>query len=132
MKEGDHGPLELGTTTGIDGSWRESLPDDRLADVGCDEQGNATAETVTLLEEFVQEDDYETGDDQLDNQEHTDASTEVRWLSIETSEHVDERLTKGENDREELLSGLVKFAVGFKVEVHVDQVCASQELREGQ
>lgn len=38
MEEGDDGSFEFGSSTGVDGRRRESLPDDRLADVGRDEE----------------------------------------------------------------------------------------------
>ena len=49
VEEGDDGALELRTTTCIDGCGRKCFPDDRLADVGSNEKGNAAAQTVSLL-----------------------------------------------------------------------------------
>lgn len=37
MNESDDCTLEFGTTTGVDGGWRESFPHDGLADVGGNE-----------------------------------------------------------------------------------------------
>ena len=54
VEEGNDGPLELGAAAGVDGRRREWLPDNRLADVGRDEQRYARAETVALLEELVE------------------------------------------------------------------------------
>ena len=53
MEEGDDGALELGASAGVDGRRRERLPDDGLADVGGDEEGNSGAEAVALLEKLV-------------------------------------------------------------------------------
>ena len=47
VEERDHGALELGAAAGVDGGGGETLPDDRLADVGGDEQGDTGAETVS-------------------------------------------------------------------------------------
>ena len=63
------GALELRSTAGVDGCGGESLPHDRLADVGGDEERDTTAETVALLEELVEEDDNKSSNNQLDNQE---------------------------------------------------------------
>ena len=37
MEERNNSPLKFGSSAGIDGRWRESLPDDRFADIGGDE-----------------------------------------------------------------------------------------------
>ena len=38
MEEGNESTLEFWSTAGIDGGGREGLPDDGLADVGCNEE----------------------------------------------------------------------------------------------
>lgn len=43
MEERDDGAFELGLMAGVDGCGGEGLPDDELADVGGDEEGNARA-----------------------------------------------------------------------------------------
>ena len=50
VEERDDSTLKLGATAGVDGRRRERLPNNRLADVRHDEQGDARAETVALLE----------------------------------------------------------------------------------
>ena len=45
VEQRDDGPLELGAAPGVDGGGGEGLPDDGLADVGGDKQGNSRAET---------------------------------------------------------------------------------------
>lgn len=62
MEERDNGTLKFGSTAGVDGGGRESLPDDRLADVGSDEERDTGTNAVPLLEELVEEDDNESGD----------------------------------------------------------------------
>ena len=53
VEERNDRALELGAAAGVDGGRRERLPDDRLADVGGDEQRNARAETVAFLKKLV-------------------------------------------------------------------------------
>jgi hypothetical protein len=43
------------TSAGVDSGGREGLPDDGLADVGGNEQGDAGAQTVALLQQLVQQ-----------------------------------------------------------------------------
>ena len=45
------------TSSGVDCGGREGFPYDRLADVGGDEQGDARAQPVALLQQLV-EDNY--------------------------------------------------------------------------
>lgn len=72
VEESNDGSLELGTTASVHGSGRERLPHDGLADVGRNEEGDSGSETVALLEELVEEEDDQTGDDQLDNDQEAD------------------------------------------------------------
>ena len=74
MDKGQNRTLELRATTSVNGHWAECLPEDLLADVGGNEEGDTGAETVTLLEELVQVEDEEPGDDQLSDDEDGVAS----------------------------------------------------------
>jgi len=65
------------TTAGVDGCWTESLPDDRLADVGCDEERYAGAEAVAFLQKFIQQEDNEAGDKQLYDNEQADSGADL-------------------------------------------------------
>ena len=60
VEQGNHGALELGTAAGVDGGRRKRLPDDALTDGGGDEQRNARAQSVSLLEKLVEADDNDT------------------------------------------------------------------------
>ena len=82
VEQRNDGTFELGPTTNVDGGRGEGLPDDRLADVGGDEQVDAGSETVALLKKFVEKDDDEGGDDELNDEEKANTSTEVTWLTI--------------------------------------------------
>ena len=97
MEEGNESTLEFRSTAGVDGSGGERLPDDGLANVGSDEERDTGTETVTLLEKFVEENDNESGDDELDDQQKADTSAEVTWLAIKTGKDVDGSLTKRDN-----------------------------------
>jgi hypothetical protein len=102
VDKGDDGTLELGTSAGVNGSGRESLPDDRLANVGGDEKRDTAAETVALLEELIEEDDDQSGGKKLDNEENADTSTEVGGLAVEAGQDVNAGLAEGQDDGKEL------------------------------
>jgi hypothetical protein len=53
VEEGNDGTLKLRPTASIDSGGRKRLPDDRLTDVGGDEERDTRAKTITLLKEFV-------------------------------------------------------------------------------
>lgn len=54
VEESDDCALELGTLLGSNCYWGETLPEDVLADVCSDEEGDTWAETITLLQELIQ------------------------------------------------------------------------------
>ena len=128
MEQCDDCSFKFWSSPGVDGCWGESLPDDGLADVRGNEQGNTTSKPITLLQQFVQKDNNETCYHELDNQEHADTCTKIGWLSIKTCEHIDTSLAKGNDDSKEFLGGLVEFAVGLQVKIDVDEMCTSKKL----
>ena len=69
VEESDDGAFKLDTVLGLDRDGRERLPQDGLADVGGDEEGDAASETVALLEELVKEDDNDSGEGELEDDE---------------------------------------------------------------
>lgn len=101
VEEGNESALEFWSTASVDGRRRERLPDDGLANVGGDEEGDTGTESVTLLEKFVEENDNESGDDELDDQQKADTGAEVTWLAIKAGKDVDGRLTKSDDQRED-------------------------------
>ena len=111
VEEGDDCAFKFFAAASVDSGWGEGAPNDGLADAGCDEEGDAAAEAVAFLQELIEENDHKTSHYELDNEEEADASTEVGGLAIETCQDKDAGLAEGENDREELLGGLVEFAV---------------------
>lgn len=128
VEKSDNGALELGTTAGVDGRGGEGLPDDGLANVGGNEQRDTAAQTVTLLEKLIKQDNNKTSHNQLNNQENADTSTKIARLAVETSKDIDTGLAEGENDSKELLGSLVELTVGLQVEVDVNEVGTGEEL----
>ena len=67
VEECDDSAFKLGSLIRADGDGREGLPQDDLADIGGDEQGDAASETVTLLEELVKQDHDDAREGQLED-----------------------------------------------------------------
>lgn len=107
MEKRDDGTFEFRTPAGIDGRGGKRFPDDRFADVGSDEKGDAASQPVSLLQQLVEQNDNQTGNHQLNDQQDTDTSTEIRGLTVETSEDINHSLTERHDDSEEFLSSLV-------------------------
>lgn len=82
VEESNDGTLEFGTTAGINGCRGESLPDDRLADVGRDEQRNTAAKSISLLQELIEQNDNETSNDKLDDQQNANTSAQITGLTV--------------------------------------------------
>ena len=111
VEECNDGTLKLGTTTSVDGRRRECLPDNGLADVGGNKERDTASKTISFLEELVEKNDNQARNNQLQDEEEDDTGAKIGWLAIETSEHVYGSLAHGQNNGEELLSGLVEFAI---------------------
>jgi len=77
MEQGNDGTFEFWATTSVDSGGRECLPDNGLANVGGNEEGDTRTKTVTLLKEFIEEDDDESSDDELKDEQETNTRAEV-------------------------------------------------------
>lgn len=128
MEESNDRAFKFLSASGVDRGGGECLPDDRLADVCCNEQRDSRSKTIALLQQLIEKDDNQTSNDQLNDQEEANTSTKVTWLAVEAGEDKDAGLAKGEDDGEQLLRSLVEFSVGLEIEVDIDEVSTGKEL----
>lgn len=126
MEESDDSTLVLGATASVDAGGGESLPHDRLANVGGNEEGDTAAEAVSLLEELIEKNDDHTSDEELEDQQDNDTCAKVGGRAVEASEDVDGGGAGRQDEGEQLLGGLVELTVRLEVEVDIDQVGASE------
>ena len=61
----DNSTLELRSSASVDGRWGESLPDDRFAYVGSNEERDTTSQTISFLKKLIQKDDNKPSHNQL-------------------------------------------------------------------
>lgn len=94
VEESDQGTLELGAVTDVVGGGAEGLPEDGLADVGSDEERNTRSQTVTLLQELIQENNDDTGNNQLEDQEQANTSTQLGGTTVQSVHNRDSSLTE--------------------------------------
>lgn len=130
MEESDDSTLEFRSSSSVNGGWRESLPDDALANVGGNEKRDTGTQSVALLEKLIEENNNKTGNDQLEDEKQADTSSEVAWESVKSSQNVDSCLSERENNSEQLLGGLVQFAVRLQVQVDIDHVGTGEKLED--
>merc|ERR1712131_121696 len=103
VEKGNDGTFEFSTTTDIDCSWRECFPDDSFTDIGCNEKRDTRSKTVTLGKKFVKKQNNESSNKKLDNDQTTDTSSHLSWITVHTSQYIDNSLTKSHNHTEKFL-----------------------------
>mmetsp|Transcript_16032 Transcript_16032/g.53731 ORF Transcript_16032/g.53731 Transcript_16032/m.53731 type:complete len:352 (+) Transcript_16032:252-1307(+) len=130
VEQSDQGALELGSSSCVDGGWAERLPDDRLADVGGDEERDGRPKAVPLLQELIQADHKDTRSEELGDEEDGIAGSEIPDVSVHAREHVGHGLDDGDEDTEELLGSLEQSLVLLGSLVNVDDPGASKELHD--
>lgn len=98
MEQSDNSALEFRSAAGVNGGGGERLPDDALANVGGDEERDTRSQTVALLEELIEKDDNEAGDNKLEDEEKADTGTKVAGLSVETGQNIHGGLSERKDD----------------------------------
>lgn len=98
VEEGNDGSFKLWSSTGVDGTRAESLPNDRLANVGGNEKVDSGTETVALGQELIEEQNNGSGRDELQNQQQDDSGAERSRGTIEAGKNVYGGLSKGNDE----------------------------------
>lgn len=94
VEESDDGTFVLKTEFGFVSDGGERLPHDVLADVDGDEEGcSRLADTVSLGEQFVDEDHDNSGKYQLHNDQNSVTSTQLIKIAIHTRPYVSKCFT---------------------------------------
>ena len=130
VEQGDDGTFEFLSTTVVDSGGREGSPDDRFADVGGDEQADARANTVALLQEFVQQENDDTSGRQLNDEKTTGEGTELASRTVHARDDVDEGSDEGEDDTEQLLDVLVQLTLFLARRVEDDKLETVEKLHD--
>ena len=103
VEQGDDGALELGATAGVHGGGGEGLPDDALALVRGDEQGDARAKAVALRQQLVQADHNDTRHEELQDDQDGVPSAELAHVAVDAGHDVRDSLADSDQNAEELL-----------------------------
>ena len=65
------------TFSSVVGCWAECLPNNRLADIRGNEQRDAGAKAIALLQQLIQQNDNDSGQEKLQDQDDADSGSEV-------------------------------------------------------
>ena len=98
VEESDDGTLELRTTTLVDGLRTESLPDDGFADVRGNEQRDTRSQTIALLQQLIEKNDDDTGNEKLNHNQEGVTSTQLSDGTIHARHDVSSSLTNANQD----------------------------------
>jgi hypothetical protein len=80
VEESDDASFEFGSLISSNGDWGEAFPEDTLADIGGNEEGDTRSETVSLLEELIKHKHHESSQEKLGNdQKGSDQTKFTNW-----------------------------------------------------
>lgn len=130
VEEGDDGTLVLVTTAVPEGLEGEEPPHDLLADVGGDEERDTAADTVAVLEEFIEKDDNNSGNHELEEDADTTDDTDFFTGTILAREDGGDSLEGGHAEASELLSSIEKSSRFWVALVTVDDTKAGKKLKD--
>ena len=82
MEQSNDSTFEFSAASGVDRCRTECFPDDGLTNIRRNKQRDARAKTVAFLKEFIEQKDDETGDKQLNDNQKTNASANVRGIAV--------------------------------------------------
>lgn len=130
MEESNNSSFEFSSLFSSDGDWRETLPEDVLADVCSDEERNSRTKTVSFLQKFIEKNHNDSGGEQLSEDEDSVEGSEFRNFTVHSRQEVSEGFSESNNESEEFLSCLEKVSIFFGRLVNFDDLCSSQELHD--
>jgi len=130
VEKSDNGSFEFSTTTSVDGSGGEGLPDNTLTDVGGNEQRNARTKTVTLLEELVEHDNNHTSERKLEDDKDGISGAKVLDFAVHARDSVCNGLTNSDQDAEKLLCATEESAIFLEALVNLNDLGTSKKLHD--
>merc|ERR1719466_3799 len=91
--------------------------------------GENAFQTIVSLQKLVQEKDNEASNKQLDDDQKTNSSTNVTWVSIHASQDIHNGLSNSDHHSKELLGSIEQSSVLRSVP-HLYQLGTSQQLHD--
>mmetsp|Transcript_103451 Transcript_103451/g.321783 ORF Transcript_103451/g.321783 Transcript_103451/m.321783 type:complete len:256 (-) Transcript_103451:2-769(-) len=129
--EGCHdGAFKLRALASVHGRGGESFPDDALADVGSDEQGDPRPHAISLLHQLIEKDNDDTCKEELEDDEDRVACAKLPEIAIHATHHVRNRLAHCNQHAEELLRTREERAVLLQALVYINDPASSKQLHD--
>jgi len=128
MEESDDGTLEFGSSTGVDGSGTEGLPNDGFANVGGDENGNTRSKTISLLQKLVEGKDNQTGTEKLEDDQNGVTGTNGTEISVHSTGNISDGFTESNQETKEFLGTGKQRTIFLDIVVDLNDTGTSQEL----
>jgi len=128
LEESDDSTLELSATTHVEGHGAKSTPDDTLADVGGNEDGDTAAKTVALLKKLIKANHNDTGKDKLKNDEDAVHNTNLAGLTVHSTKNVGSSLTDGDDHTEQLLNTVEQSLLFLVRLININDLATSKKL----
>jgi hypothetical protein len=63
VEGGNNSSLKFSSLISSNGNWWERFPEDGLANIGSNKQGDTWSKAITFLEEFIEHQDHESSDE---------------------------------------------------------------------
>ena len=130
MEESNDGPFEFGTSGATNGVWTEGLPDDTLADIRGDKEGDARSQTITFGQQLVEADHDETRHEQLNDDQNSIHRTDVAYVSVHSGNDVRDSFANGDEYTQQLLCTGQEISVCLDTVVHVNDFGSGEELHD--
>lgn len=130
MEKSNDGSLELSSTPSVDGGGTECFPDNVLTDVGSDEKTDTTSQTVSLLQKLIENQDYKTSEEKLDDDEDSITKTDGSKVSIHSTDDVGNGLSCSDQNTEKLLGSRKQGTIFLYVVVNLDNTTSSKKLHD--
>jgi len=128
LEESDDSTLKLCATAHVESHGAKSTPDDRLTDVGGDEDGDTTAKTIALLKKLIKAKNDDASKNKLKNDQNAIHNTNLAGLTIHSTKNVGSSLADSDDQTEQLLNAIEKsllFLVGL---IDIDDLATSKKL----
>lgn len=130
VEERDDGALELGPAPRVDGGGGEGLPDDGLANVGGNEERNAGAEPVPLLEQLVERQHNQPGAEELGDDEDGVPCPDRSEVPVHSRDDVGDGLSDRDENPKELLRPAEEGPILLDAVVDLNDSGAGQQLHD--
>ena len=129
MEESDNTALEFCSTANVDCRWTKGFPNDGLTDIGGNKQRDTRAKTVTFLQQFIEQENDETGNEQLNDNQKTNTGTNLRWHTVHAGHDIDNGLSDSNDHTKEFLCSVEESTV-LRAITDLDDFCTGQQLHD--